>query len=220
MPSDTGAPAAAEHAGPGEDPRPARSRALLIDAATRLLSEGGIDAVTIDAVTRVAGVARATLYRHFGSGTELLAAAFERLIPPVPAAPPRGTLRERLLTLLTSQAELVESAPLQLTVLSWLGLSSLGSELGGDGQTEDRPRLRLLRRRIIDQYREPFDAVLAGDEARRTLRGDLDIHVALAQLAGPLIFNRLVTGQPIDERFCARIVDDFLAANTHERTKT
>ena len=47
------------------DPRPARSRARLLDAATALLRSGGPSAVTVDAVTRGANVARATLYRHF-----------------------------------------------------------------------------------------------------------------------------------------------------------
>jgi hypothetical protein len=38
-------------------------------AAAALLRSGGPSAVTIDAVTRAAHVARATLYRHFPSGT-------------------------------------------------------------------------------------------------------------------------------------------------------
>ena len=54
------------------DPRPARSRARLLDAATALLRSGGPSAVTIDAVTRSANVARATLYRHFPSANDLL----------------------------------------------------------------------------------------------------------------------------------------------------
>lgn len=53
------------------DPRPARSRARLLDAATSLLRSGGPSAVTIDAVTRTANVARATLYRHFSSANDL-----------------------------------------------------------------------------------------------------------------------------------------------------
>ena len=53
------------------DPRPARSRARLLDAATALLRSGGPSAVTIDAVTRSANVARATLYRHFSSANDL-----------------------------------------------------------------------------------------------------------------------------------------------------
>lgn len=207
-------PAQSEPGNAGQDPRPARSRALLIDAATRLLTEGGIDAVTIDAVTRVASVSRATLYRHFGTGTELLAAAFEQLLPPVPPAPESGTLRERLLALLAKQAALIEHAPLHLTLLSWLGLSmpTAGPVDNVDnGEPEsDRPRLHTLKRRLIAQYREPFDAVLSG----AGLREVIDTDQALAQLVGPLIFNRLVTGRASGATFCARIIDDFLAAHT------
>src|ERR1700687_528330 len=78
------------------DPRPARSRARLLDAATALLRSGGPGAVTIDAVTRSANVARATLYRHFPSANDLVAAAFMRLIPTAPMPPEDGSLRERL----------------------------------------------------------------------------------------------------------------------------
>jgi hypothetical protein len=39
------------------DPRPARSRASLLDAATALLRSGGPSAVTIDVVTKSANVA-------------------------------------------------------------------------------------------------------------------------------------------------------------------
>lgn len=196
----------------GRDPRPARSRSLLIEAATRLLADGGVDAVTIDAVTRLAGVSRATLYRHFGAGTELLAAAFERLIPPVPEVPASGTFRDRLLGLLIAQARLIEHAPLHVTVLAWLGMSQAGAAIGDEGG-DDRPRLRALRRRIIEQYRSPFDAILGGDDAPAALRDRTDYDVMLAQLAGPLIFNRLITEQPIDEAFCGWVVDDFLSAH-------
>ncbi|WP_255375754.1 TetR/AcrR family transcriptional regulator [Saccharomonospora sp. CUA-673] len=175
------------------------------------MAEGGIDAVTIDAVTRTAGIARATLYRHFGTGTELLAAAFERLLPPVAPAPAHGPLRERLLTLLTNQAHLIDHAPLQLTVLSWLGMSIAPTP--PSPTQSDRPRLHTLRRRIIELYRQPFDAVLTSDAAHNALRPGTDTTAALAHLIGPLIFNRLVTGTPNDEQFCAHLVDDFLISH-------
>ena len=71
------------------DPRPARSRARLLESATALLRTGGPSAVTVDAVLRGANVARATLYRHFPSGNDLVAAAFHALIPPAPTPQPR-----------------------------------------------------------------------------------------------------------------------------------
>src|ERR1700742_4548 len=99
----------------GTDPRPARSRARLLDAAVALLRSGGPSAVTIDAVTRGANVARATLYRHFPTGNDLLAAAFNSLIPPAPTPPAEGSLRDRLVALVLDPADAVASAP---TVMS------------------------------------------------------------------------------------------------------
>src|SRR5437868_12012162 len=87
------------------DPRPALSRARLLEAATTLLRSGGPSAVTVDAVTRAANVARATLYRHFPSGNDLLAAAFRALIPAAPMPPEDGPLRERLSALGQAQGD-------------------------------------------------------------------------------------------------------------------
>ena len=77
------------------DPRRLRSRTRLLDAATKLLSAGGIEAVTIDAVTKASKVARTTLYRHFSSSSQLLAATFERLLPAGPASTPANRIVAR-----------------------------------------------------------------------------------------------------------------------------
>ena len=63
--ADTRTGPAAPHSATGEqdadldqaDPRLARSRARLLDAATHLLATGGIDAVTIDALDAAAELA-------------------------------------------------------------------------------------------------------------------------------------------------------------------
>ena len=101
--------------------RPARC------ATAALLRSGGPSAVTIDAVTRAANVARATLYRHFPSGNDLLAAAFNSLIPASPMPPGEGSRRGRLIALGLAQAEFVAEAPTVLTAMSL----ALGRHLGG-----------------------------------------------------------------------------------------
>ncbi|MBJ7287520.1 TetR/AcrR family transcriptional regulator [Williamsia sp.] len=191
------------------DPRWLRSRTRLLDAASGLLATGGIEAVTIDAVTRVSKVARTTLYRHFGSSTHLLAATFERLLPHVDPPAGDGSIRDRLIALLTQQATLIEEAPLQLTTMAWLAL--------GPGQIDpepaDRTVLTTLRERVVTQYREPFDAILGTEEAHREI-ADLDVRLALTQLVGPIVFARLTGLTAITAEDCVRIVDDFLAAHT------
>ena len=57
---------------PAERGDAARNRALLLDAARRLIAERGADAVSMDDVAAAAGVGRGTLFRRFGSRSGLM----------------------------------------------------------------------------------------------------------------------------------------------------
>lgn len=202
------------------DPRPARSRARLLDAATTLLRSGGPSAVTVDAVTRASNVARATLYRHFPSGNDLLAAAFHALIPPAPVPPDEGSLRDRLIAALHGFSDLVAEAPISLAAMSWLAL-------GGDleqvrwGKAKDSPEsteVRTLRERVAEQYAAPFDAIFSSPEAIDVI-GEIDRTRAVSLLLGPIVLGKLSTLPNFDYREIAELaVDGFLA--THARKPT
>lgn len=196
------------------DPRRVRSRDRLLDAATELLAAGGAEAVTVEAVTRRSKVARTTLYRNFGNSTGLLAAAFERLIPPAETPPETGSLRERLTGLLIQKSALLEQAPVQQALLAWLGMAA---RTPGDAVTAEpgSPAMLSLRTRLIEHYRQPFDRILASDEARAAL-GDPDPDFAVAQLLGPVLFLRLTGMRPVTQADCERIVEGFLAARGQE----
>jgi TetR/AcrR family transcriptional regulator, regulator of autoinduction and epiphytic fitness len=193
------------------DPRRIRSRNRLLDAAENLLRSGGIEAVTIDAVTKASKVARTTLYRHFSSSSQLRAATFERLLPQVTPPPPAsGTLRERLIELLARQAKLLAEAPLHTTTLAWI---ALGLSTTKTGEGSDHPgSTGTLRARIVDQYREPFEEILQSHEARDEL-DDFDLELVVCQLIGPVAFARMTELRVITEQDCVRIIDDFLAAH-------
>lgn len=188
------------------DPRKLRSRARLLDAATSLLTSGGVEAVTVDAVTRLSKVARTTLYRHFESTTHLLAAAFERLLPQVTSPPPTGDLRDQLIALVHRQAALIEEAPLHLTALAWLALGP------GDPDSNRRQPLAGLSARVIEQYRQPFDELLAGPAARTEL-DDFDTTLAIIQLIAPIVFAKLTGMKTLTADDRVGIVDDFLLAH-------
>ena len=50
----------------------ARNRALLLEAARRLIAERGADAVTMDDIALAAGVGKGTLFRRFGNRAGLM----------------------------------------------------------------------------------------------------------------------------------------------------
>jgi AcrR family transcriptional regulator len=220
--SESSQPALIPDADDGDiDPRRVRSRNRLLDAAATLLSTGGVEAVTIEAVTKASKVARTTLYRHFTSSSHLLAATFERLLPQVtPPAPTTGPLREQLIELLRRQAALFNDAPLHVTTLAWLALGPTGAK----GDTDDRHVSGALRTRVIDQYRQPFDALLQGGQARAEL-DDFDLELALCQLVGPFAFARMTGFRIMTHDDCRKIVEDFLIAHrrkdlgTHTESK-
>ena len=69
------------------DPRIARTRARVLDAAWALLNEVGFDGVTVELVSDRSGVARSTMYRHWRTMPELLRDAFAAQASDGPAAP-------------------------------------------------------------------------------------------------------------------------------------
>ena len=58
--------------------RTSPARQKLLDSASALFYEDGIGATAVDDVVRAAGVSKPTLYAHFGSKAELVAAVLER----------------------------------------------------------------------------------------------------------------------------------------------
>ncbi len=98
--------------GPAERGDAARNRALLLEAARRLVDQRGAEAVTTDDIAAAAGVGKGTLFRRFGSRAGLMVVlldedektqqqAFLFGPPPLgPGAPPLPRLlaygRERL----------------------------------------------------------------------------------------------------------------------------
>ncbi|WP_408632153.1 TetR family transcriptional regulator [Mycobacterium dioxanotrophicus] len=138
------------------------------------------------------------------------------LLPQVIApAPTSGTLRERLVELLSRQADLFAEAPLHVTTLAWAALGPTETH-DSDSDTGHHATASMLRTRVIEQYRRPFDEILHSPETFDQL-GELDIELALCQLVGPLVFARMTGLRAIGHHDCTRIVDDFITAQTTQR---
>jgi AcrR family transcriptional regulator len=81
--------------------RTARTRAQIMDAVRGLLQEGTFHEASVEEIARVAGVARATLYQHFGSRLGLVEAICDSLaenpsMVAIQASPDLADAREAL----------------------------------------------------------------------------------------------------------------------------
>lgn len=131
---------AASAAGTGAAPvrvdrRRARSRRALIDAARRILAEGGSTDVSIQEITETADVGFGTFYNHFDTKAELFEAAVREVLEEYGAALDRACAEltdsaEIYAVGLRMTARLASTAPAVAQVLVQVGMSYAWTDEG------------------------------------------------------------------------------------------
>ncbi|PWB45530.1 MAG: TetR family transcriptional regulator [Dehalococcoidia bacterium] len=180
------------------DPRVVRSRAAILRAAADLLIESGASAVTIGGISERSGVAKTTIYRQWKSRSQLVFDAFESLLAPATHISESGPIRQQLEALLIPLVRGLTSSEWALAVPALVDAS------------ERDPEMRQLLRGFLAGRKENGRSTLRAAMARGELRPDLVVDEAVTMLIGPIYYRRLVSGETLDERFVAEIVDQFL----------
>lgn len=160
-----------------------------------LLGEVGYDRMTVEAVADRAKASKATVYRRWSGKAELVATAVRRYAGSASSPPePTGDLRADLLALLnTMRASLLgQDAAL---ILGLLGAMRHDAELA-----------RTVRQAVLEQKHAAFAVLLP----------DAD-HTWLAEITSATLLSRqLVTGEPLDDEFLAKLVDTVLLPQLEE----
>jgi AcrR family transcriptional regulator len=180
------------------DPRLARTRAVVLDAATEVLSEQGTEGFTVDAVVARSGVAKTTIYRHWPTKDELLLAAMACFARPE-SAPDTGTLRGDLLELLGGLAYALADEQWSKSLPSMLE------------RAEHHPQLAAQHLAIVQLKTAPLIAVVERGRDRGEIRADVDLDLVPALFCGPLFFRRLMMRKTTDAAQVEAIVDSVLA---------
>jgi AcrR family transcriptional regulator len=183
------------------DPRVSRSRSAVIRAATDLLVDGGPNAVTIDAIVARSGVAKSTIYRHWGSRDEVLLSVIEACAPELPDPDP--------------DADVVTSIR--------ASLHAIVRSLNDPNWARMLPALLMLRhheagiaaveQRIERKQDFVLTTLLERAGAEGVIATSVDVPEAIAMLVGPLLFARLTETVALDEGLADRALDRFLAAH-------
>jgi AcrR family transcriptional regulator len=173
--------------------RSARVRAAVIDAALNALLAHGLDELSIVEVAQRAGVHPTTIYRRWGSKSNLaLDAALSGTEAEIPT-PDTGSLRGDLLSLIRS-------------IATFLG-TPLGELLVRIALRRDLPEYEAARAGYWQDRFRAGAALIERARARGELRRDVDPSLALEGLIGPMFVRMLMTAEPLDDALLVRCVD-------------
>lgn len=180
-------------------PRSEEARRAAIDATVEALLDGGVEGVTLEEVASRSGVAKSTLYRHFGSKEELIATAARGCVVEHPT-PDTGNLADDLHFLFQRYQDnddrhrFGELLPMLI-----------------DAGNRD-PQIQAIVDALLEERRRPMRTVLQLAQLRGEIADDLDLDTAMAMIIGPLAYRRLVERQPVTPEFKATVVEGAIVA--------
>lgn len=169
-------------------PRSEAAHQAALAATVDILVGDGVEGVTFEEVAARTGVARSTLYRHFGSKEELVARAAGLCSFQV-ATPDTGNLETDLRTLFQSyqEAEDARRLPDLLPLLL--------------DEAPRSPEINDLVQRMAEERRRPLRTILRLAQARGEVDAGLDLETALAFLIGPFSYRRMIDRQAVTPEF-------------------
>jgi AcrR family transcriptional regulator len=169
-------------------PRSEQAHRAAIDTTVEVLLESGVEGVTLDEVAARSGVAKSTLYRHFGSKEALIAKAARGCVTEHPT-PDTGNLEDDLLFLFGryEEADQMKRFPQLIPMLI-------------DAGTRD-PKMQEVVDEVILERRRPIYTVVKLAQLRGEISPDLDLDVAVATIVGPITYRRIVERREVTPEF-------------------
>jgi AcrR family transcriptional regulator len=180
------------------DPRVARSRRRVLDAAQALLCEQGFKGATIEGIASRCGVAKTTIYRHWASREHLLAEAIDDVAQCLPKPPATGQLRVDLVTALSHLAGVLDGA-----------FGHLLAALVDAGERDDA--LADMQHSFAAERRGRTVGMLQDAIDIGELAPDVDVELLTDQLVGPVMYRRFMCRAPVDRPWIEQHVDALLA---------
>lgn len=179
-------------------PRSASAHDAAVQAAIELLFEVGAEGVTFEEVSARSGVARSTLYRHFGSKEALLVAVAESCLTQHPT-PDSGSLEGDLRFLFERFGE--EDEQRRTLDLFAILLNA----------AQRNPELQQLLDTLIEERRRPLRTVVQLAQLRGEVSPDFDLDAALALIIGPFTHQRLIDRAETDSEFIEAVLTAIVA---------
>jgi len=176
----------------------------VLEAATNLFAERGIDATSVDAIAAASGVSKATVYKHWADKDALCLEVLVH-VHELDEGPPEldsGDLREDLKAFLKYEPS-PKKAAIQKRLMPHLIAYSARNEQFG----------RAWRARVMERSRDFLRKLLRRGVDRGVLPVVLDEELGVALLLGPMMY-RHIFGSSVDREWLAEgAVNSFWKAH-------
>lgn len=189
-----------------ENPRTARVRKVVLDAAVGLLVEHGAGEVTATRIAQDTGVARTTIYRHWPDQSDLLLDTIDSLVAPHSPTTATDDLEADLIAALSNLRARMTKRPFRQVFAALLGHAN-----------QDRSFVA-AQKRFVNGVLQPINDALTAAVDRHDLPSSVDVPEACAALAGPLFHQHVMLRAGIDDHLITNTVRRFLAPHGETRS--
>jgi len=180
-------------------PRDSRKTEQILAAARELVLQQGIG-VTIDQISRAAGVSRDAVYRRWPTRRDVVVTVALQLLTEQVPIPDTGSLREDLISVMTAGVQGLASGSFGRVYRSLIA------------EAERDPSWEPVLLAAYQQRRETTAVILDRATARGELASSADGQLLIDMIAGVLWYRVLVIRDPTPEGDLPVLVDRSLAA--------
>jgi len=194
-------------------PRSVQAHRKVLEAASALFAERGIDTTSMDAIAEASGVSKATIYKHWPDKDRLCLEMLSYLYGLDEEVPvfDSGDLRTDLIAQLKYEPA-QENREIRERIHPHVIAYAARHRIFGEQ----------WRARVMERPRTRLKQMMRNGIERKTLAADTDLDVGLALLLGPMLYRRIFIsqiGDKLRKDFEQHVVDAFLAAYTREDTQ-
>jgi AcrR family transcriptional regulator len=169
-------------------PRSEAARSAVLDATVELLTEGGMAAVTMEAVAARAGVSKGTVYKWWPTRGAVALDAFMRSVTEALAFPDSGDV----------ETDMVSQVEVLLGLFRDTFAGPFLTALIGQAQTDPELGVAFLERWLNPRRAIAAD-VLRRAVARGEIRADVDVDTLVDQIYAPLYHRMLLRHLPLTD---------------------
>jgi AcrR family transcriptional regulator len=177
------------------DARSVRSKKAVLEAATALFVDVGHAGFSINAIVRVTGIAKTTIYRHWPTQGHLLTAVIARLSEQF-EIPDSGTLRNDLIEYYLARAHTIFNDPKHRTLQSLPGLLQVAQHEAGLSNVVDYAVGKLL---------EALRLMISRAKARGELREGRNVELMVRMMFGAMSARAILNEDYSDDQIIEMI---------------